>query len=174
MVERLSDFALADAIFVDANIFDYHHANHPRFGSDCTDFLKKIETGMVHAITSNVVQQEVMYYLQMHQGQSLVGTPDRSRIHARIAADAVVAEECWRAAEEFLNLLDALRSATLTVFEVGSSHARQIVELGKKYQLILRDAAHVAVCQLMNLSHIASNDGDFDRVDFLTRWKPGS
>jgi len=115
-----------------------------------------------------------MYYLQMHKGQSLVGTPDRSRIHAQITADALVAEECWSAAEEFLNLLDALRSAALTVFEVDSSPARQIVELGKKYQLILRDAAHVAVCQLMNLSHIASNDADFDRGDFLTRWKPGS
>jgi hypothetical protein len=174
MAERLSNFALDESIFVDANVFDYHHSNHPRFGSDCTDFLKKIETGTVHAVTSNVVQQEAMYFLQMLKGELLLGTPDRSRIHAKIAADAMVAQECWKAAEKFLNLLDALRSATLMFFEVDSSHARQIVELGKRYQLILRDAAHVCVCQVMNLSHIASNDADFDRVDFLTRWKPGS
>ena len=31
MAEKLSDFLLAEPIFVDANIFDYHHANHPRF-----------------------------------------------------------------------------------------------------------------------------------------------
>ena len=132
MAEKLSDFTLDEPIFVDANIFDYHHANHPRFGSDCTDFLKKIENGTVHAVTSNVVQQEAMYYLQMHKGELLLGTPDRSRIHAKIAADATFAEACWKAAEEFLNLLDALRSATLTLFEVDSSHAHQIAELGKK------------------------------------------
>lgn len=173
MAEKLSEFTLDELIFVDANIFDYHHANHPRFGRDCTDFLKKIENAAVGAVTSNIVQQEGMYYLQMHKGELLLGTSDRSRIHAKIASDVTFAEACWQAAEEFLNLLDALCSTTLTLFEVNSSHARQIVELGKKYQLILKDAAHVLVCQVMNLSHIASNDADFDRVDFLTRWKPG-
>ena len=173
MAEKLSDFMLDDPIFVDANIFDYHHANHPRFGRDCTDFLKKIENALVQGVTSNIVQQEGMYYLQMHKGELLLGTSDRSRIHAQIVSDATFAQACWQAAEEFLNLLDALRGTTLTLFEVDSSHARQIVELGKRYQLILRDAAHVLVCKVMNLSHIASNDADFDRVDFLTRWKPG-
>lgn len=173
MVEKLSNFALDEPIFVDANIFDHHHSNHPRFGSDCTDFLKKVEDGTLRAVTSNIVQQEVMYYLQMHKGELLLGTPDRSRIHARITADAAFAEACWQTAEESLNLFDALRSTSLMFFEIDSSHARQIVELGKKYQLILRDAAHVCACQVMGLSHIASNDADFDRVDFLTRWKPG-
>lgn len=87
MAQQLSDDTFDTPIFVDANLFAYHHSSHPRFGDGSTDFLKRIESRRIRAVTSNVVQQEVMYFLQMQRGESLLGTRDRSQIHAHIAAD---------------------------------------------------------------------------------------
>jgi predicted nucleic acid-binding protein len=42
----------------------------------------------------------------------------------------------------------------------------------KKYNLLFSDAIHAASCNLFNVKNIATNDSDFERVDFLKIWRP--
>jgi len=172
MAQPLSDYHINTPIFVDANIFAYHHSGHPRFGEASTNFLRCVANGELRAVTSNVVQEKVIYFLLMQRGESLLNTRDRSLIHSRIVSIPDFSARCWKAVGQSLNLLDSPQSETLSLCNIDSSHACQIVEMGTQYRLMLRDAAHVVACRLMNLSHIASNDADFDRVGFLARWQP--
>ena len=47
-----------------------------------------------------------------------------------------------------------------------------VYALSKKHNLLYSDAIHAASCEVYGIKHIASNDIDFERVDFLKRWKP--
>ena len=42
-----------------------------------------------------------------------------------------------------------------------------------KYNLLSADAIHSVSCKLHGIEHIATNDSDFERVDFLKLWVPG-
>ena len=48
----------------------------------------------------------------------------------------------------------------------------EFVELSKRYTLMATDAVHVAIMRRHGLTDIATNDPDFERVDWLTIWKP--
>jgi len=56
------------------------------------------------------------------------------------------------------------------------SITKEIFSLAKsymvKYNLMTNDAIIVATCNINGISNIGTNDGDFDRVDFLVRWNP--
>jgi predicted nucleic acid-binding protein len=42
----------------------------------------------------------------------------------------------------------------------------------QQFELLTGDALVVAVMQAHGLTHLASNDADFDRVTWLTRYEP--
>jgi predicted nucleic acid-binding protein len=46
------------------------------------------------------------------------------------------------------------------------------LKLMKSYRLLSNDAIHVATMKARGISNIATNDPDFERVDWLTVWKP--
>ena len=56
------------------------------------------------------------------------------------------------------------------------SVTKEIFSLAKsymvKYNLMTNDAIIAATCNIDGISDIATNDGDFDRIDFLVRWDP--
>jgi predicted nucleic acid-binding protein len=97
---------------------------------------------------------------------------NRAALHARMTADPTIAAECWLAAEQCLNLLDALQLGGLTVIDLEQAHFAQACSVGRQFSLFVSDATHVVICQQLGIDHIASNDSDLDRVPFLTRWEP--
>ena len=119
-----------------------------------------------------MVINETTYIIQIQRAANLLGTLNRSVIHARMAADVVLAAECWLAAEQFLNLLSALQHGGLTVIDVELRHYYDACTIGRQFQLFVSDATHVVICQHLGIEHIAGNDVDLERVPFLTRWEP--
>ncbi len=171
-MNRPRDFMLDEFIFTDTNIFAYHTIGHSRFGDECTAFLDRVEAGDCQAVTTDVVINEVIYFLQIHRGADLLGVWNRRQIEARIAADATFAAECWQDAEQFMDLIDGLERGGLIVVDVQPRHYRNACAVGKQLQFVVSDATHIVICQQFGIEHIASNDADFDRVPFLTRWEP--
>jgi len=45
-------------------------------------------------------------------------------------------------------------------------------EFKRKFTLFTNDAINLAVMKNNNIAYLASNDSDFERVDFLTLYKP--
>jgi len=48
----------------------------------------------------------------------------------------------------------------------------EFVDLSKKYHLLAMDSAHLAVMRRNDLTNLATNDADFNRVAELKIWKP--
>lgn len=44
--------------------------------------------------------------------------------------------------------------------------------LSMENNLLFSDAIHATSCKVYGINHIATNDSDFDRVDFLKNWRP--
>jgi len=48
----------------------------------------------------------------------------------------------------------------------------EFVDLSKRYRLLAMDSAHLAIMKRNQLTNLATNDADFERVADLKIWKP--
>ncbi|MEW6608123.1 MAG: PIN domain-containing protein [bacterium] len=113
-----------------------------------------------------------MYVLLMKKGADLLGNVSRWRIREQIEKNHGFAQECYQKIDAFLEYIGELKSSALSIVNVDYDIFYKSVEIGKEYGLITRDAIHSATCKTFNISHIATNDEHFDKVEFLSVWKP--
>jgi len=55
---------------------------------------------------------------------------------------------------------------------IDYSISKIALDLSKEYHLFPRDALHAACCKAYGITNIATNDADFERVEWLKVWKP--
>jgi predicted nucleic acid-binding protein len=60
----------------------------------------------------------------------------------------------------------------LTILSVTGTQASRAADFSRQHGLLTNDALIVAVMQDHGLTHLASNDADFDRVPGITRYAP--
>ncbi len=74
---------------------------------------------------------------------------------------------------DFYGYLDLLVSmGNLIVLNLDYSISRISLECAREYNLFPRDALHAACCRSYGIKRMATNDGDFLRIEFLDIWKP--
>ncbi|MEE8358987.1 MAG: PIN domain-containing protein [Candidatus Hydrothermarchaeales archaeon] len=64
-----------------------------------------------------------------------------------------------------------IRDSGLKLMSIGKLFP-EFVETSRKFNLLATDAMIVEVMKKNNIENIATNDSDFERVDFLKVWKP--
>lgn len=72
----------------------------------------------------------------------------------------------YRVSMEFI---DSIVLPFVEILPLGEAEYRRAAEIIEKYQVKPSDALHVAAMALHNVSGIASEDREFDRIDGLTR-----
>ncbi len=75
MPNALDAFDLADTIFVDANIFLFHVFADPRRGDAARRFLERVELAQVNAVTSVLVENEVIFKILLQEAASDLDNP---------------------------------------------------------------------------------------------------
>lgn len=60
----------------------------------------------------------------------------------------------------------------ISVITVSFEDIKLSSEFKRKFTLFTNDAINLAVMKNNNIAYLASNDSDFERVDFLTLYKP--
>jgi len=164
---RLTDIGNGSLVFIDANIFLYSIGSHPVYGEPCKEFLKRVEEKMFDGRSSVVVLNELLHKLVLGEismkhgltlSQSLSLIKKNPRMLSSLEAYGLVDK-----LEEMPNL--TIHEVTPQIFNSARSYMR-------KYNLMSNDAIHVATCKSHGIKHIATNDADFQRVDFLKVWKP--
>ena len=60
----------------------------------------------------------------------------------------------------------------LMIVGVGKDVFDLALIISQKYRLLSTDAVHAATMKMEGLSILATNDRDFERVDWLNLWKP--
>ena len=166
---RLGDFNLSEDIFVDANIFIYVSQSEPMHGSVCTDFLERVEYMEIKAITTPVVLNEVSYKLLIGKAGELLDTDRFWKIREELK-DQKFTRTCYGIVKEFRDYISAL--CGLRVEDVRIDDFNKSVDLGYKFGMMTTDSYHIAVMERLGIKHIATNDSDFERVDFIEVWSP--
>ncbi|MBP7071676.1 MAG: PIN domain-containing protein [Methanothrix sp.] len=157
-------------IFIDANIFTYLLTGHPIHGRACQQLLERVENGDLEGYISPLVIDEVSYVLMVQTARKTRRTEDARSIKQEMLA---AWKECLAPVGEFHDYLDTIISAGhLKVLSLDYSISRIALECAKEHRLLPRDALHVACCKAYGIKEMATNDGDFKRVSFLTLWHP--
>jgi len=68
--------------------------------------------------------------------------------------------------------MDDVFNSNMVILAVNFEVLKKAGESSEKYDLLLSDAIHAATCKIYAISDMATNDADFDRVDFIKVWKP--
>lgn len=157
----------AAAVFLDANTLVYHFTNHPTFGLACTQLVKRIEQQHLAGFTSTHVLSEIAHRLMTLEALDRFGWPPAG-IAARLRRHRTEIPKLTlhvQAVAQIPLLGIQTVSITPTLVEAATLASQQ-------FELLTGDALVVAVMQAHGLTHLASNDADFDRVSGLTRYEP--
>ena len=151
-------------IFVDSNIFIYHFLGS---SESCTDFLERVETEDIDAHTSTIVLAEVMHRLMVAEVIEKYDVEPRGAIRFLKENPEVIPtlEKCENAMEKIPQF--GVKVLLVTVEAIFQSR-----ELRRQYLLMTNDSLNLYVMRSNQLYDIATNDGDFERVEWLKVWKP--
>ena len=164
MLNNISSLPDGSRIFIDSNIFTYFLLKREEYYNDVKLFFKRIdEKKLIGFINSIVISETHFNYLRVKLSEKynapLKDFPklikDKPEILNEIPTDVV---------EEILSLenikfLEYRPEADIKYFI-------------SKYSLLPNDAINVATCKLYNIENIATNDSDFNRVNFLNIFRP--
>jgi predicted nucleic acid-binding protein len=163
----LASISNGTSVFVDANTFVYHLEPDPVFGPPCRQFFDRIDRQEILAITSSHEVSNAAHRLMTLEAMALFGWPatgiaQRLRRHPqeiqRLTNFRAAVEEVYNSKVRFLSVTAALVVSAAT--------------LSQQFGLLSGDALIVAMMQGNGLTHLASNDADFDHVPGLTRYAP--
>jgi predicted nucleic acid-binding protein len=164
---NFASIAPGTTVFIDANVFVYAFSADPTFGRHCVDLLERIELGELNGCLSVAALSETAHRLMtleacQRYGWPYAGIAQRLRRHPAEIQQLTA----FRAA------LDEIVGLGLQIFDIGVSAVIRAADLSVLYGLLSNDALVVALMEAHRVSHIASNDADFDRVPAITRHVP--
>jgi predicted nucleic acid-binding protein len=153
--------------FVDANIFYYHFVETPPVSDSSTAFLQRVAEGGIIAYSSTHVLAEAIHKIMLAEAASRF---DLNR--AGLVNWLQKSQERIRELAEFQDAARELEAMKLVCLPVDVPLLVQAAECSRQMGLLTNDAIIVALMQRHALTHLVSNDDDFDRVVGLTVWKP--
>jgi uncharacterized protein len=155
-------------VFIDANIFLYKILEHWKHLQPCTKFLKDINFGKYSGVTSIFVCNEVYHRVMIAE------LFKENKIDARYAIEYL--KNNPNVIKELSAAKDAIENIgqieNLTIVGVERDALNIALDFSEKYGLLATDSIHVATMKMEGLSILATNDRDFERVDWLRLWRP--
>jgi len=128
--------------YIDVNVFVYWLGNHPNFGKEAYNWIKKIEEApRGKYVTSALTVYQTIVIIAGLTGKNL---KDEKLI------------------EEIANTMKSLPSLTITPLTMED--IAQAAELMKKHDIDYEDAIHLATALRTKAKEIISNDKDFDKT----------
>jgi predicted nucleic acid-binding protein len=156
------------AVFLDANSLVYHFTNHPTYGVASTRLVRQIEQGALSGFTSTDVLADVAHRLMTLKAIATNGWP-----YAGIAARLRRHHHAISTLTVFQQAIASVPQLKIQVLPITETLLQSATLARQQVELLTGDALIVAVMQAHGLTHLASNDADFDRVPWLTRYEPG-
>jgi len=129
--------------FIDSNVFFYAKMFDREYGAVCAKILDRIAKGKLEAATSTLVVIELANALRKY------GLSD-----------------------EVKDVVDAVFSLDIRVFDVDSLSVRNAVDIFDKFRISPYDCVHVAVMKEAGIDNVVSADKDFDNVGWIKRLDP--
>jgi len=164
----LDRYTLKEDIFVDSNIFIYNAMDHEKHGQSSTNFLLKIEKEEIKAFTNSLVLDEIFFKILTAEASRYTEAKNIKNLKRIVRESKAV----YKPVKEYRDYIFELSLSGLKILDVDSRITLESINTAEKYNLLTADAIHVATCRFYNIKNIATNDKDFERVDFLKVWRP--
>lgn len=155
------------ACFVDANIVHYALVQGMPFSSQCLAFLDRTIAGYVQAATAAFVMADAVHKTMLSEAISISPQP-RTGLVAWLKHNPDIVRQLQSppmAAREIARLSFRFLTVDVAVLEAAA-------RISSEHGLLTNDAVIVALMRRHDLTHIVTNDDDFDRIPELTVWKP--
>ena len=163
------DTILSDTrAIVDTNIFIYWVTDHPRFGGTCEKFMQRVEKGEISGVVPGIILNELLHRLMIAEtitnghADTVQVAVRQLKQHPEIIRDLSIA---W-------TIFDTLPKMGFEILEDERGISGLTFYFSKELSLMAKDAAIVSYAHKHNISHIVTNDRDFQRVPWLTCWQP--
>jgi predicted nucleic acid-binding protein len=162
----LVDLVDGASVFLDANILVYHFAPHPAFGQACNAFVRRIESQAILGFTSTAVLSEVAHHLMTFEAATAFGWS--SKVVQRLRKNPSAVKQL----QKFCQSIVEVPQLGIRILTIPDSLVERSARLSMKTGLLSNDALIAAVMEQHGLTHLASNDDDFDRVPGISRYAP--
>lgn len=166
MIDSLRRIPSHTPVFIDANIFLYFLLKDEQYFPVCEEFLARMETGEVIGFTDNLSMNETIFlYLKTHLIARHNVAPRQFLSFAKSHPKEV--------ANIDLSLsLKLFTAETLRIVEPPQHIVIEYLPKLHRYGLLPNDTFHLLTMDYLNLTHIATNDKDFERIPHINIWKP--
>lgn len=160
------DMPVGSLLFVDTNVLVYHFVENPRFSQECRSFLGRVVVGEVTAVSTDAVVADAVHKVMAEEAR------------LRHSLDSGAVRFLQRHPAEITKLAAFVEAARqiewlpIRLLPVDLAIIRQAAELAKQHGLLTNDALIVALMERHGITHLATNDDDFDRLPGITVWKP--
>ncbi len=165
MPSYLDEF-IEGRIYVETNIFLFAALADAKHGPSALRFLERSSGDEVELLTSTLTIDEVSFVALKVKLEEKHDVTRNQVLYLKRNPEVVraLASDVNQIVENVLGLT--------TLVEVGASDVQQMRLYMKEFGLLPRDSIHLAVTHRLGLTRMASNDSDFDRVPWLTRYTP--
>jgi uncharacterized protein len=162
------DIPPGTALFIDANIFLYKILDHRKYAEPCSNLLKEIRRGRYSGVISVLVCSEVFHRVMLAE---VTERHDLDPRHvARYLKDNPEEIKELTAARSAIETIKQIENLKVVGLEEDSTGL--FLEYSRTYGLLSNDALHLATMKQEGILTLASNDRDFERVEWVKQWRP--
>jgi predicted nucleic acid-binding protein len=157
-----------EKVLFDTNIFVYSALDHPLYGESCTLAFHKVESGVLEGYVPPIVLTELLHRLMIAEVIKKGRARNTREVLELLKEDKSIIPSltiCW-------DELERLYAAGFTVLEDRLGIFKDALLISRRFSLLSNDAYIASFARAYGIPNIATNDPDFERVDWLTVWKP--
>ena len=157
-----------EKILFDTNIFIYSALDHPRYGDICTNLIYEVESGEIGGYIPTIVLNELLHRLMIAEIIQIgFARNTKDAINALKHDNNIIPSLniCW---EE----LDRIFEMHFTILEEKANTFAESIPISRKYSLLAKDAYITSFAKSYGITNIATNDRDFEHVEWLNVWRP--
>jgi uncharacterized protein len=161
------DIPQGAAVFIDANILIYYFGPDPVLGPPCAELMNRIDRKDVQGFVSVQVVMDVAHRLMALEACAVFGWPHQG-IARRLRQHPSLVMQLTR----YHQAIDEFALTGIRTLDTSGPQISRAADVSRQTGLLTSDALIVAVMRDHQLTHLASNDSDFDRVPGLLRYAP--
>lgn len=114
---------------------------------------------------------EVLFKILLGKASEYISKPTLEKIREQLK-DPGFRSKVYPVVEDYKRYIIGLSTAGLQILDVKLDLITDAIKLGAKYGLFITDSIHLSTMKRYGIRNIATNDSDFERIEFVKVWKP--
>ncbi|HZK61552.1 MAG TPA: PIN domain-containing protein [Anaerovoracaceae bacterium] len=167
-LSEVPQIPFGEKVIFDTNIFIYSALGHQRYGNYCTHLIYEVESGEIAGYIPTIVLNELLHRLMIAEViKKGFARHTKDAINALKHDSSIIPslDICW---EE----LNRIYEMHFTILEEKPDTFAKSIPISRRYSLLAKDAYIASFAKSYGITNIATNDRDFEHVEWLNVWRP--